>query len=573
MKYRWNLAPSQPLLTGQLIRELPLSPLLAQCLVNRGVVTKEEVSDFLKPKLKLLADPFLIPNMEVAVERLWKARSNNERLLIYGDYDADGITSTALLVEALTKLGWDVQAYLPGRFDDGYGLSPISVEKCLGQFKINLLLAVDCGSTSNEAIDCLNNNNVDVIVLDHHQLSNPAPNPVAMVNPQLNNNYPNFQELCSVGLAFKLIHAIVKRGRQEGLQKERDLDLKQFLDLVAIGTVADLVPLVGENRKLLRFGLEQLGETTRPGLVALKKIVNIKPPVSVFNVGFNLGPRINAAGRMENPASALNLLLSKDTYSAEINAKKLDDFNLKRQKIERDISNKAIENIQNTFNPEKDLVIVEGDKEWHLGVIGIVASRVMRKFYRPTFILAKDGDGWKGSARSIEGFDLAEAMRDCDDLLNDHGGHAMAAGVSVKPGQLDAFRERINEIAKKTISSEMFQAPLKLDAETNLSEMTLVRLQEMQQIEPTGQGNPEIQLLIPKLTMSGSINRMGKEKQHVKFWANDERDSCEVIAWNLKPEDEPKGVFDLAVVPQVNNFNGHLSVQLKLIDWRPTTER
>jgi len=573
VKYRWNLAPSQPLLTGQLIRELPLSPLLAQCLVNRGVVTKEEVSDFLKPKLKLLADPFLIPNMEVAVERLWKARSNNERLLIYGDYDADGITSTALLVEALTKLGWDVQAYLPGRFDDGYGLSPISVEKCLGQYKINLLLAVDCGSTSNEAIDCLNNNNVDVIVLDHHQLSNPAPNPVAMVNPQLNNNYPNFQELCSVGLAFKLIHAIVKRGRQEGLQKERDLDLKQFLDLVAIGTVADLVPLVGENRKLLRFGLEQLGETTRPGLVELKKIVNIKPPVSVFNVGFNLGPRINAAGRMENPATALNLLLSKDTYSAEINAKKLDDFNLKRQKIERDISNKAIENIQNTFNPEKDLVIVEGDKEWHLGVIGIVASRVMRKFYRPTFILAKDGDGWKGSARSIEGFDLAEAMRDCDDLLNDHGGHAMAAGVSVKPGQLDAFRERINEIAKKTISSEMFQAPLKLDAETNLSEMTLVRLKEMQQIEPTGQGNPEIQLLIPKLTMSGSINRMGKEKQHVKFWANDERDSCEVIAWNLKPEDEPKGVFDLAVVPQVNNFNGHLSVQLKLIDWRPTTER
>lgn len=573
MKYRWNLAPSQPLLTGQLIRELPLSPLLAQCLVNRGVVTKEEVSDFLKPKLKLLADPFLIPNMEVAVERLWKARSNNERLLIYGDYDADGITSTALLVEALTKLGWDVQAYLPGRFDDGYGLSPISVEKCLGQYKINLLLAVDCGSTSNEAIDCLNNNNVDVIVLDHHQLSNPAPNPVAMVNPQLNNNYPNFQELCSVGLAFKLIHAIVKRGRQEGLQKERDLDLKQFLDLVAIGTVADLVPLVGENRKLLRFGLEQLGETTRPGLVELKKIVNIKPPVSVFNVGFNLGPRINAAGRMENPATALNLLLSKDTYSAEINAKKLDDFNLKRQKIERDISNKAIENIQNTFNPEKDLVIVEGDKEWHLGVIGIVASRVMRKFYRPTFILAKDGDGWKGSARSIEGFDLAEAMRDCDYLLNDHGGHAMAAGVSVKPGQLDAFRERINEIAKKTISSEMFQAPLKLDAETNLSEMTLVRLKEMQQIEPTGQGNPEIQLLIPKLTMSGSINRMGKEKQHVKFWANDERDSCEVIAWNLKPEDEPKGVFDLAVVPQVNNFNGHLSVQLKLIDWRPTTER
>ena len=570
MKYRWNLAPSQPLLTGQLIRELPLSPLLAQCLVNRGLVTKEEVSDFLKPKLKLLADPFLIPNMEVAIERLWKARSNDERLLIYGDYDADGITSTALLVEALTELGWNVQAYLPGRFDDGYGLSPISVEKCLKQFEINLLLAIDCGSTSNEAIDCLNKNKVDVIVVDHHQLSNPPPNPVAMVNPQLSNDYPNFQELCSVGLAFKLIHAIVKKGRQEGLQKERDLDLKQYLDLVAIGTVADLVPLVGENRKLLRFGLEQLSNTTRPGLVALKKITNIKSPVSVFNVGFNLGPRINAAGRMENPLAALNLLLAKDIFTAEKNAKLLDGFNLDRQKVERDISTKAIEDIKNKFDPDKDFVIVEGNMEWHLGVIGIVASRVMRKFYRPAFILTKDGNGWKGSARSIEGFDLAEAMRECDDLLNDHGGHAMAAGVSVKSGQVDAFRERINEVAKKTINSEMFQAPLKLDAETNLSEMTLVRIQEMQQIEPTGQGNPEIQLLIPNLTMSGSIFRMGKDKQHVKFWANDDRESCEVIAWNLKPEDEPKGNFDLAVVPQVNNFNGHLSVQLKLIDWRPT---
>ena len=570
MKYRWNLAPSQPLLTGQLIRELPLSPLLAQCLVNRGLVTKEEVSDFLKPKLKLLADPFLIPNMEVAIERLWKARSNDERLLIYGDYDADGITSTALLVEALTELGWNVQAYLPGRFDDGYGLSPISVEKCLKQFEINLLLAIDCGSTSNEAIDCLNKNKVDVIVVDHHQLSNPPPNPVAMVNPQLSNDYPNFQELCSVGLAFKLIHAIVKKGRQEGLQKERDLDLKQYLDLVAIGTVADLVPLVGENRKLLRFGLEQLSNTTRPGLVALKKITNIKSPVSVFNVGFNLGPRINAAGRMENPLAALNLLLAKDIFTAEKNAKLLDGFNLDRQKVERDISTKAIEDIKNKFDPDKDFVIVEGNMEWHLGVIGIVASRVMRKFYRPAFILTKDGNGWKGSARSIEGFDLAEAMRECDDLLNDHGGHAMAAGVSVKPGQVDAFRERINKVAKKTINAEMFQAPLKLDAETNLSEMTLVRIQEMQQIEPTGQGNPEIQLLIPNLTMSGSIFRMGKDKQHVKFWANDDRESCEVIAWNLKPEDEPKGNFDLAVAPQVNNFNGHLSVQLKLIDWRPT---
>ena len=569
MKYRWSLAPSQPLLTGQLIRELPLSPLMAQCLVNRGVTSKAEVSEFLNPRLKLLADPFLIPNMDAAIERLWKARENNERLLIYGDYDVDGVSSTALLVEVLTELGWTVEPHLPGRFDDGYGLSEVSLEKCLEQFKADIVLAVDCGSTAVKAIEFLNDKKIDVLVLDHHQVSTPPPEPFAMVNPQLSDDYPNFQELCSVGLAFKLAHALVKRGRQEGLQKERDLDLKQYIDLVALGTVADLVPLTGENRKLVHSGLEQLGETTRPGLIALKKVANVSKPVTVFNVGFHLGPRLNAAGRMDNPDAALNLLIAKDRHEADKAADTLDNYNRERREIERDISTQAVESVRQRFDPEEDFVIVEGNMEWHLGVIGIVASRVMREFYRPTFILASDGDGWKGSARSIEGFDLAEAMRSCDDLLNDHGGHAMAAGVSVKPGRLDAFRERINEIAKKTITPEMFQPPLKLDAGTDLSELTLMHIQEMSQLEPIGQGNPEIQLLVPELTLSSPIYRMGRDKQHAKFWVTDNHDACEVVAWNLKPEDEPKESFDIAVAPQINDFNGRRSVQLKLIDWRP----
>ncbi len=569
MKYRWSLAPSQPLLTGQLIRELPLSPLMAQCLVNRGVASKAEVSEFLNPKLKLLADPFLIPNMDAAVERLWKARENNERLLIYGDYDVDGVSSTALLTEMLTELGWTVQPYLPGRFDDGYGLSAEALEKCIEQFETDVVLAVDCGSTAVEAIEFLNERQIDVLVLDHHQVSDPPPKPLAMVNPQLSDDYPNFQELCSVGLAFKLAHALVKRGRQEGLQKERDLDLRQYLDLVALGTVADLVPLTGENRKLVRFGLEQLGETDRPGVVALKNVANVSKPVTVFNVGFQLGPRLNAAGRMDNPDASLNLLLAKDRYEAEKAAETLNNHNDERRKIERDISTQAVESVRKRFDPKNDFVIVEGNMEWHLGVIGIVASRVMREFYRPTFILASDGDGWKGSARSIEGFDLAEAMRGCDDLLNDHGGHAMAAGVSVKPGRLDAFRERINEIAKKTITPDMFQPPLKLDAGTDLSELTLVHIEEMSQLEPLGQGNPEIQLLVAELTLSSPLYRMGRDKQHAKFWVTDEHGACEVVAWNLKPEDEPQDTFDIAVAPQINDFNGRRSVQLKLIDWRP----
>jgi len=542
---------------------------MAQCLVNRGVASKVEVSEFLNPKLKLLADPFLIPNMDAAVERLWKARENNERLLIYGDYDVDGVSSTALLTEMLTELGWTVQPYLPGRFDDGYGLSAEALEKCIEQFETDVVLAVDCGSTAVEAIEFLNERQIDILVLDHHQVSDPPPKPLAMVNPQLSDDYPNFQELCSVGLAFKLAHALVKRGRQEGLQKERDLDLRQYLDLVALGTVADLVPLTGENRKLVRSGLEQLGETDRPGVVALKNVANVSKPVTVFNVGFHLGPRLNAAGRMDNPDASLNLLLAKDRYEAEKAAETLNNHNDERRKIERDISTQAVESVRKRFDPKNDFVIVEGNMEWHLGVIGIVASRVMREFYRPTFILASDGDGWKGSARSIEGFDLAEAMRGCDDLLNDHGGHAMAAGVSVKPGRLDAFRERINEIAKKTITPDMFQPPLKLDAGTDLSELTLVHIEEMSQLEPLGQGNPEIQLLVAELTLSSPIYRMGRDKQHAKFWVTDEHGACEVVAWNLKPEDEPQDTFDIAVAPQINDFNGRRSVQLKLIDWRP----
>ena len=545
---------------------------MAQCLVNRGVTSKAEVSEFLSPRLKLLADPYLIPNMDAAIERLWKARENNERLLIYGDYDVDGVSSTALLVEVLTELGWAVEPHLPGRFDDGYGLSEVSLEKCLEQFKADIVLAVDCGSTAVKAIEFLNDKKIDVLVLDHHQVSTPPPEPFAMVNPQLSDDYPNFQELCSVGLAFKLAHALVKRGRQEGLQKERDLDLKQYIDLVALGTVADLVPLTGENRKLVHSGLEQLGETTRPGLIALKKVANVSKPVTVFNVGFHLGPRLNAAGRMDNPDAALNLLIAKDRYEADKAADILDNYNRERREIERDISTQAVESVRQRFDPGEDFVIVEGNMEWHLGVIGIVASRVMREFYRPTFILSSDGDGWKGSARSIEGFDLAEAMRSCDDLLNDHGGHAMAAGVSVKPGRLEAFRERINEIAKKTITPEMFQPPLKLDAGTDLSELTLMHIEEMSQLEPIGQGNPEIQLLVPELTLSSPIYRMGRDKQHAKFWVTDNHDACEVVAWNLKPEDEPKDTFDIAVAPQINDFNGRRSVQLKLIDWRPAKD-
>src|SRR5271156_1988249 len=273
MKFRWTPAPPQPLLGGQLAVSLKISPLLAQCLLNRGFSEPSVIENFLQPQLKNLADPFLLPNMNAAIERLLRAHEQNEPLVIFGDYDVDGVTSTALLLEVLHSLGWSAEAYLPNRMDEGYGLSRDGVENCLKKFPVKLLLAVDCGSTAVETIAWLRENNVDVIVLDHHQVSNPAPAAIALVNPQLaDENEISFRELCSAGLAFKLAHALIKRGREINLPGAAEFDLKPLLDLVALGTIADIVPLIGENRILISSGLERLNVTQRSGLVALKKV-------------------------------------------------------------------------------------------------------------------------------------------------------------------------------------------------------------------------------------------------------------------------------------------------------------
>src|SRR5579859_1191605 len=284
MKFRWSLAPPQPLLAGQLAAGLKISPLLAQCLLNRGLSEPAAITDFLEPRLKRLADPFLLPNMNRAVERLLRAHEAGEPLVIFGDYDVDGVTSTALLTETLRILGWAVNYYLPHRMDEGYGLSQEGVENCLGKFPVTLLLAVDCGSTAVAAIDWLRQKGVDVLVLDHHQVSSPAPAAFALVNPQLDETRA-FRELCSAGLAFKLAHAVVKRGRELGWPAALNFDLRPLLDLVALGTIADLVPLTGENRILAAMGLERLHATCRPGLVALKKVAQLNGPPGAHEVG------------------------------------------------------------------------------------------------------------------------------------------------------------------------------------------------------------------------------------------------------------------------------------------------
>ena len=570
MKFRWSTPPARCAIAETLADEFHLSPILAQCLVNRGWSTSAEVASFLEPRLKNLADPFLLPNMDAAVTRLLQAHDKKEPLVIFGDYDVDGVTSTALLSEFLTALGWTVNSFLPRRLEDGYGLSQDAVENCLRQCPAQLLLAVDCGSTSTATISSLQQAGIDVIVLDHHQVSDPPPPAVALVNPQLASvGAPDFRELCSVGLAFKLAHALLKRARTLNWPGAAEMDLRRFLDLVALGTVADLVPLRRENRILVSAGLPALSATTRPGLRALKEVAQCGPVIGAYEVGFQLGPRLNAAGRLEDAQEALKLLQSASLPEAQKLAASLDRRNRDRQTIERAIAEEAIAAIAARFNPATDFALVEGRSHWHIGVVGIVASRVTQTFHRPAIIVGGDSVEWRGSGRSIEGFDLAAALRECSDLLLRHGGHAMAAGLTVAQENLNLFRTRLSEIARRQLTAEQLQPGLKIDVEVSLSDLTDEFVHSLERLQPTGMGNPQPHFVLRGISHHRSPQRMGQEKQHAKFWITDGKKILPVVWWNCGPVAElPKVLFDLVFTPQINDYNGQRTVQLKLLDWK-----
>lgn len=566
MKFQWITAAPQSALCAQLSAATNISPLLAQCLVNRGLSEPDAAARFLQPRLKNLADPFLLPNMRAAVDRLLGARERGELIVIFGDYDVDGVTATALLLETLGVMGWKVEYYLPHRMDEGYGFSAEAVQHCLEKFPAQLLLAVDCGSTAVQTIATLAEKGMDVIVLDHHQVPSPPPAAVALVNPQLG---AAFQELCSAGLAFKLVHALIKRMRECGLSNTHEPDLREYLDLVALGTIADLAPLSGENRIFATAGLERLNLGERPGLAALKAVAKCQPKLSSYEVAFQLAPRLNAAGRLEDAGDALNLVRARASQDASLIAQRLDQRNRERQAIERGICNEVIASLRGRFDGAKDFVIVEGQANWHIGVVGIVAARVLQEFYRPTVILGGDGELWRGSGRSIEGFDLAAALRQCEELLTRHGGHAMAAGVTMSSQNIEPFRARLNELARQTLKPHQLQPSLKIDAEVNLSDLTTAAVEELVQLEPVGQGNAPVRLVVTGLSHFKPPQRMGRDNQHVKFHVTNGQQTLEAVWWNAANVQWPDARFDLAVSPSINEYKSRRSVQLKILDWRP----
>ncbi|MFM7606218.1 MAG: single-stranded-DNA-specific exonuclease RecJ [Prosthecobacter sp.] len=552
---RWLVKPAAEG-ADELAAETGLPTLLTHLLTQRGINTAEKARDFLVPKLASLGDPRMLPDMPAAVIRLLRAVDEQQQVVLYGDYDVDGVTSMALLYLVLEAYGLDAKLFLPSRMEEGYGLSHDGLTKCFETHgKPDLLVALDCGTTSLSETTWLAEQGVDCVIVDHHELSPQGrPQCHALVNPKLANDWQYF---CTAGLVFKLAHALLKT------RPVPNFDLKDTLDLVALGTVADLVPLVSENRLLVRRGLEALAQTQRLGLRALKQLAGVDGLVQTHHVSFRLGPRLNAAGRLDTASTALELLLANETDKAAELANLLEAHNKDRQGVEQVVHAEAESMLATLGNLEQLSAIVLGSRNWHPGVIGIVASRISRLCHRPTILVSFDENGiGKGSGRSIPGFSLVEAIDICRDHLRGGGGHAMAAGISVEEAKLDLFRAAFATAARKALSDEAMTPVLELDAEVKLKELTLSFLENYKLMEPFGQKNSEPLFLcrkvVPKLP---GRNIKGK---HLRLLLTQDGSGMDSIWFNAPIGQLPPAPWDVAMRLQRSFFRGEEQWQITL---------
>ncbi len=460
-------------------------PCIVELLKRKGFADRSELDRFLRPRLNSLGDPFLLPNMGAAVERILRAIDRKERIVLFGDYDVDGVTSLALLAEMLRSYGVAPALFLPLRMEEGYGLSAESVARCCEEHRPELLMAIDCGTSSKVEIAGLAVRGVDVIVLDHHEAKSVLPDCVAMVNPKIDSDSEN-KYLCSVGVVFKLCHALLR------MRPSPTFDLKAHLDLVALGTVADIVPLHRENRLLVQRGTKEIARSSRLGLRRLMEVAGVRSPISPEDIGFRLGPRLNAAGRLATAEKALRLLLTTDDNEAVELASFLEVQNRERQSVEKEIFTAADEQVASDFIAARDAAIVVGAHGWHPGVLGIVASRLMRKYHRPTIVIGFDVAGvGKGSARSVEGLSIVEALTKCERFLMKFGGHEMAAGLTIDHENFTPFAEAFRATARELLSNEQLEPCLHLDHEIDFCDLNADFLAWHELLQPFGSGNPQ----------------------------------------------------------------------------------
>ncbi len=586
MSKRWRIHPHDPARIATLQRAADIPAVVAELLICRGVCDPVAARDFLDPKLSALRDPELLPGCRLAAERLHAAAANRRRIVVYGDYDVDGMTGTAILWLCLKLLGAEVRYYIPNRIDEGYGLNSEAV-RALAAEKAELLVTVDCGIGSVAEAAVARELGLELIVTDHHEPGPRLPDAAAIVHPRLpGGNYP-FGELSGSGVAMKLAWAICQQasGAKRVGPAMKDF-LVQAVGLAALGTVADVVPLVDENRVLVRHGLESLANAPTLGLSALMQVANIIPRrradgrtrLDAEDLGFQIAPRLNAAGRLGQPQLAVELLTTDRPDRAQELAQYIDNLNASRQTLERSIHLAAAKQAKESFDPVDDAALVLADRGWHPGVIGIVAGRLADRFHRPVVMISWDKAGLRpgiGSARSVPGFDLHAALAECDEFLLAHGGHAAAAGLKIEEHQIEGFRGAFCEVAASQISQAQRIAELFVDVEAPFCAFTLQTVQQVEQLAPFGQGNSRpllcttgVELVEPPKPLGTSGHHLAMRlRQHdvtlraVAFGGGDW--AGELAALN--------GPLDVAFRPVINSFRGRQSVELHLVDWRPTT--
>jgi single-stranded-DNA-specific exonuclease len=543
-------------------------PLVA-VLRNRGLASGEAMQAFLAPPLGGVHDPFALPDMECAVARLNRALETHEQVLVHGDYDADGVTATALLVRALSKLGADVRYFVPHRFHDHYGLSERAV-RMAGRKGVGLVLAVDCGVSDHEAVAAARETGADVIVVDHHQPGPSLPEGALVINPKRADAAYPFDGLAAVGLAYKLATALCRSRNVSESSLAR-----AFLDLVAIGTIADVAPLVDENRALCAAGLQLLPRTRKAGLRALLSNCQINGRATAADVAFRVAPRLNAVGRMGDAHQALELLLTDDEDEALRLTLILDSLNRQRQREQERIYSQARRLAEELLEDADHAVLVLSAPDWHLGVIGIVASKVVEEFGRPAVVIAEEDGLCRGSGRSLEGFDLAEAFAACGELLVRSGGHALAGGLTIERGRIPELRERLCELGSSRLASEGLQSRLQLDCEVRPEEITPGLAEALARMEPCGQGNPSPLLLTRNLEVV-AVRQVGREGSHLKLTVAAERHAFDAIGFGMGGDAawiRPRMLLDLAHAPELNEFNGSVGLQLRLEGLRETEGR
>jgi single-stranded-DNA-specific exonuclease len=554
---KWEVKISDDELTNKIANEFNISKLVARILANKGLKESNEIEVFLNPRRSDFHDPFLMPDMKIAVDRILKAIETKEKVAIYGDYDADGITSSTVLKRFLSERGLDADIYIPNRLNEGYGLNEKAIKE-IAQTNHTLIITVDCGITGNKEIELAKTLKIDTVVTDHHEPTEELPKALAVVDCKRKDNKYPFSELAGVGVAFKLIQAI---SIKLGIREEEYL---KYLDLVCVGTISDIVPLKDENRTISKLGLRLVKQTKNIGLKVLLNSMGYQK-IDSNTISFGVAPRINACGRMGHEKEALELFLTNSVQEAEKITQRLNEYNLERQQIEKRIFDEVEEIIQKS--EEKNLPCIVLEKEnWHHGVIGIVSSKITDMYFKPSILMSIEGDIAKGSGRSIPGFDLHEALENCKEEIEQFGGHSMAVGVTVKKANFDKFKNKFEEYAREKDISKITPI-LNIDEKITLKDITIKDIRDLELLEPFGEGNkpPIFQINNVKIDSIRSLSQ-GK---HLKMEIKDQNSSIQAIGFNLgnlandyKIEDK----INIAGTLEINNYNGRENIQINIRD-------